>query len=351
MAARKKPYDFRYVGDEPTVTENSTPYDYIKVFNWANYNFDPKDIQHYVHEYVSNKYTKKQQKLIKQTMFPLAICMIARMINLGQPVQKLYTDKLLMVISTALSNNINVAVDESPKKTNIVDIQQHMQNAATKLIEVIDIAIDQREYKFDTYKFLIESQTNQRIVTFVKKYFENELQFLNEEDALELHSTMNSKQFQKLKALYESIVNDCAVFISNKKNTKRRIPKQKKNTIDKQLSKVKYLKNFPDLNLTSVNPSLVIGSKTLWVYNTKTACVTVFHAADGDGLQIKGTTITNFDEKTSISKKVRKPSEQISQYVTGSKSIVMKLVNLLKTKPKVVKGRLNNDVVLLRVVK
>jgi hypothetical protein len=69
------------------------------------------------------------------------------------------------------------------------------------------------------------------------------------------------------------------------------------------------------------------------------------------GLSIKGSTLTGFDEKTSIIKKLRKPTEQLNKLMQGGKIVLRKFMDEIKCKPKEATGRINNEVVLLRVIK
>jgi hypothetical protein len=66
---------------------------------------------------------------------------------------------------------------------------------------------------------------------------------------------------------------------------------------------------------------------------------------------LKGTTLTGFYEKTSVTKKLRKPEQTLTILQAGSKVVLRKLMDKIKCKPKAANGRLNTEVILLRAIK
>ena len=95
----------------------------------------------------------------------------------------------------------------------------------------------------------------------------------------------------------------------------------------------------------------IVGAQQVWFFNAKTRNLTVINAMSHAGLSIKGTTIIGFDEKTSVTKKLRKPEQTLEILKAGSKIVLRKLMDNIKCKPVVAKGRLNTDTVILRAVK
>jgi hypothetical protein len=69
------------------------------------------------------------------------------------------------------------------------------------------------------------------------------------------------------------------------------------------------------------------------------------------GLSVKGSSIVGYDEKTSIVKKLRKPTEQLNKLMQGGKIVLRKFMEDIKCKSKEATGRINNEVVLLRIIK
>jgi hypothetical protein len=69
------------------------------------------------------------------------------------------------------------------------------------------------------------------------------------------------------------------------------------------------------------------------------------------GIGVKGSTLTGFDEKTSIVKKLRKPNEQLKKLLEGGKIVLRKFMSEIKCKEKEANGRINKDTILVRIVK
>ncbi len=128
---------------------------------------------------------------------------------------------------------------------------------------------------------------------------------------------------------------------SKNKNVKRLHP-------SKMVEKFNYLAEYADLKITSISPEKIIGSQILWVFNTKTRFLGCFFAKDENGLQVKGSTILNFDEDKSIAKKVRKPEDIIPRLLNSGKVEQRKLLPEIRAKDKKLKGRVNWDCVLLK---
>ena len=69
------------------------------------------------------------------------------------------------------------------------------------------------------------------------------------------------------------------------------------------------------------------------------------------GLSVKGSTLVGYDEKTSQIKTLRKPDEQLKKLQEGGKIVLRKFMDEIKCKPKTATGRINNETVLVRIIK
>ena len=72
---------------------------------------------------------------------------------------------------------------------------------------------------------------------------------------------------------------------------------------------------------------------------------------DRDGLSVRGSTITGFDEATSITKKVRNPRQLLPAVLNLGKVPLRQVMGNLKTTEQKANGRINADTILLRVLK
>jgi hypothetical protein len=111
------------------------------------------------------------------------------------------------------------------------------------------------------------------------------------------------------------------------------------------------LPEFKELNLTSVKTIDIIGCMALWVYNTKTRKLGVYHAEDAGGLSVKGSSILNFVESKSIQKKLRKPETMLPEVLNGGKVFLRNVMDSIRAVDSKLTGRINKDTILLKVVK
>ena len=100
-----------------------------------------------------------------------------------------------------------------------------------------------------------------------------------------------------------------------------------------------------------MKPTDIIGVMQLWVYNTKTRKLGVYHAEDAGGLTVKGSSILNFAESKSVQKKLRKPEVTLPDVLTGGKVFLRNVIDTIKAVESNLNGRINADTILLRIVK
>ena len=75
----------------------------------------------------------------------------------------------------------------------------------------------------------------------------------------------------------------------------------------------------------------------------------VYNAENAKGLTFKGTTFQNYDTKTSIGKRLRKPEVTIPELMEAGKVKIKKILPDLSTKELQLTGRMNSDILILRV--
>jgi hypothetical protein len=169
-----------------------------------------------------------------------------------------------------------------------------------------------------------------------------------DEQLVEGYSNFKKPELKRYKDFLDSIVvatNNLSV--TNKPVRKKRKVKEKPASV--LVSKVKYMKDFAELGLTSVPPEKMIGALQVWTFNTKTRTLSVYNAYNAKGLSVKGTTLQNFEESTSISKRLRKPEVTLKDVLGGGKIILRKLMGDLSTKESPATGRINEDTIIVRV--
>jgi len=146
------------------------------------------------------------------------------------------------------------------------------------------------------------------------------------------------------------------VIDSAKATRKPRKPKVKSSS--KLVEKLKFCKTDDKFKLASVPAEQIVGANELWVFNTKTRKIGKYVAKDpdpqkmqrpGSGLQVKGTTIIGFHEEESIQKTLRKPDDQLKDFKNAGKVALRKFMDDIKTTDTKLNGRINAEIILLKV--
>lgn len=156
-------------------------------------------------------------------------------------------------------------------------------------------------------------------------------------------------------AFIKNIIDDCQKFMNASTAAKVRAPRQprakKKVPVEKLVAKVKYQKESAEYKLTSVDPANLIGATEVYLFNTKYRHLIQLVAASVDGFSIKGTTITNIREEQCVRKTLRKPEDILTEIGKTTKARVSKVFSDIATKAAPANGRLNEEMIILKVYK
>ena len=245
-------------------------------------------------------------------------------------------------------------------------IQDRIREQAGQQSEELDIAIDAwitDPETFDPKAFKIVSLLRGKGVKaaqarYIKTYFRPghaellELASGNADEQLrEAYSKNSRKNVKKLIDFYESIMTACDQITAEAKVLKKVRPKKVKPAED-LVKKVKFKLTDDKLGITSVPPAQLVGAQGAVVYNTKTRKIGYYIPLNSSGLMVKGTSLTNFTEK-SIQKTLRKPDVQIKEFKEQNtqKRFETWFTKSIKTTETMLNGRLNEDVMIIKVYK
>jgi len=194
--------------------------------------------------------------------------------------------------------------------------------------------------------------TNNKIGKEAQEYIKTRLIPMRDEllsdhaDLKEGYSHLSKKEKNAFIDLLDGIVKTETAEV--KKQRKAR--KSKAKSPEKQVKRLQFQEKFADLGLQSIDPVLVIGATSLWVYNTKYRILTNYVSQTDAGFGVKGTTLTNVSDE-SKGKKVRKPETTVKEALIAAKVPLRKLLENLTTSYVSPNGRINKETILLRVVK
>ena len=167
------------------------------------------------------------------------------------------------------------------------------------------------------------------------------------EQAVEGYSHLKRSELNRRIKECQSMLADLDRIKAARKAT-RKVKLPKVVSIDKQVARMNYQKEDSEFKIVSINPIQIVGKVRLFVFNTKYKELCYYQTDDLKGFQISGSTIKNYNKKTSIKIKLRKPMEFIPVVLNKTPNQIQKELDGLSTKGKEANGRINKDTILLR---
>jgi len=345
-------------GGEPELNPANYNSSFLGLLNYYNYNNDDKDKKKWLISHVAKTNKKLATQLLKidEKHFRYA-GILARIADRGGQLEEKHQlfleNKITELTNFKPKKEVKV---ETPVVTNVISIQDRMDEKAHELAGEIEGAIDDFvlggcKSDFSAKNYLLAQQVAAPIAKRIGELFVPLADELREtiagddEQLVEGYSNFTKRELKKFLEFVDNIVADCNQMVQTAKAN--RAPRKRKEVpASKQVAKMKYLKEFAELNLKSVNPTSIIGSTEVWYYNTKYKHVGVYKGENGGTLSVKGTTIIGFDIKESKRMTLRKPEEFFKGLSLGKRAL-NSAIKTLKTKPAVPNGRFNEDCILL----
>lgn len=356
--------------NEPLYVNYEMP-DYLsqlgKAFNWYNQEQEKKDAVKYLREYIKSSLTAEDVKRydrIPDSEVTMTYGWVARMLYNGCKVGTKELQKLDDYVKELLSRVVVEKVVEVKETVPKPSVQEYMLEKVSEYLGELEGVLDDFNhykkdndlFKFDLYKDLQARSIPKPYCTHIETWIRRKAQeFITvyestDPEIKEAYSNFTKPQLTRLIKLFSQWIEDVERYGEYKKaNRKPRVKKQKPPGV--QVAKLKYLREFTELNLKSVNPSEIVGSSQVWVYNTKYKKLAVYRTESVTGIQVKGTTLQNYDPDMCEQKSLRKPAEVIKKVLTAGKVQLRRIIPELSTKETPVNGRINEECILLRVIK
>ena len=364
MKTRGKFADEKYMGAEPTVTALSDEMDLARAYNWFNYFYTSDDAKAFTISYL--KSINYDREIIRK----LASVKCHELHNIGWNCRLLSTGSTLpdglwnnieariKQLSTNVVETVETAEDQPQK--NLVTIQDRIKDRASELIgeleEETDVFFTEGVIQFDIKKWSLEKGIKPQVAKRITEHFRPQYEEITEAlqgkdpDLVEAYSRWR-KPVLKVMAIFLKKIIDHLDETAEAHIATRKPRKKKVKPPHVLVAKMKYRPDWADLNITSIDPKGIIGATQLWVINSKTRNLSVYHSVDPNGLSVRGSTITGYDEVSSITKKVRKPREVLPQVLNEGKVGLRGIMKTLTTAETKANGRINQDTILLRVLK
>ena len=346
-----------YYGKEPVVVGKISDLELSKCLTWYNYTQDVERGHRWLIDWLDRDGQSKSsircvKRLNPKRVTPTLFWMAKMLLNgtqFDKDTKKRFdlNVKEMINLGNKLKDPEESAVKEKP---NIQErIKEKGHNVVGDLEEAYDNFVMNGE-KFSLYDYLQKNTISPQILGMIREYYGRVLDDLTDTNK-EVKASFGRERLKQVRLL-EEWFSDMDRYGSNRKATKVRKPRKKKEKLAVDVVKrIKYQKEFKPLKLVSIQPTDIVGTQQLWVYNTKYKQLTVFNAANSSGLSVKGTTIIGFAKEDSQTKRLRKPEEQIAKLLIGGKIILRKFMTEIKTKGRVPNGRINENCILLRSMK
>ena len=342
----------KYMGDEPEFLGAMTEGEMAIAYNWYNTMADKSDIKEYTETWLKNqnRLTElKKFRAVPDEWVNHTCGAIARLINRGYDVpatsKKFLEEKIAYILTKA-----KVQTNNSIPKASVQDRMRERQN---DIIGDIEELIDNGE-TFSLYEWLkakeIPAVYCPSIVSHYSPCLGELIEALEGKDPQlkEAYGHMTKKQLRERIDFFNKLIEDAERYGNVTKKT-RAPRKPRAISVEKKLKNLKYQKEDNTFKIASINPEKLIGCQELWTFNTKNKVLTVFRAIDRGGLQVKGTSIINYDEATSISKRTgRKPEEYVKKVQEAGKVTLRKLMDELKGDIPLA-YRINENTILLKI--
>jgi hypothetical protein len=314
------------------------------------------------------EFKKTKDNRCSGTMGGIAACLLRGMpevhagFNEGRDTAKWLETAINRVIAEGKDDTEDEEVVEKKETIPVVSIQERVRETSLAMTEEIEDAIESFSMDpeaFDPKAFKLMNllrgkQAKAAHARIIKDFYQRqhdeyvELQEGKCEQLKEAYAHFSKAQIKKILAFYHEILSACDMLMQEAKVNRK--PRAKKAvSADKLVAKLKYLKQDDKLKLVSINPADIIGSKELWVFNTKSRKLGKYVAGEFSELGVKGTSITGYDEFKSVQKTLRKPEEQLKEFKAAGKVALRKFLEDIKAVDIKLNGRINEEVILLKL--
>ena len=344
---------------EPVATKINCEVDSYRInlvtaLNWFNAERDKKDAKKYIEDFA----TKHGISLgsVNESEVTLTMGWLARLSVKGAVLSQEHHQRLVSYISNLKPPKRAVAMTTAPR----ISIQESTQNKIKEYLGelegVFDTLAKDPRINFSLLDDLKKHQLPQSAGPEIQTWSKSKLRELidayegKDKDLAEGYSNFKKKDLMLFIKKLGSFIEEAEKYSSFKKANRK--PRQKKvKPAGQQVKDIKYKVKDEELKISSVLPSEMVGSSQVWVFNAKTRKLSVYKTDSAMGIQVKGTTLQNYDPDMSCQKTLRKPEQQLKELLAAGKVQLRKFMDNVKAVASVPNGRINADTLIVRVVK
>ena len=241
-----------------------------------------------------------------------------------------------------------------------VSIQESIQNKVTSYLGELDAVVDSlvtgevSEFNLlaDLKARHLPQQCGPAIEEWTKGQLREFIEVYQTKDAQvkEGYSNIDRKVLKNLIKVLGSFIEAVEKYYYFKKANRK--PREKKaRPPSVQVKGLKYKNKDDELGIESVSATEIVGAMQVWCFNTKTRKLTLYKTDSASGIQVKGTSLQNYDPDMSLQKTLRKPAEQLQQLLSAGKIQLRKYMDTIKAAAQKPSGRINADTLIVKAVK
>lgn len=365
--------DEKYIGDEPVwdaeralkMSDFDFDHHLRASFRYYNYFHTVKTLRKYLSHFAkeSGKYTAAEISKFNRSpdaVITFQACSLAKAHERGMPYKERHLEYMHGIIRDAIKS---AAADEPIVANTAVvapkpSIQDRLAEKTAEQMGELEGHFDEvlvGNSKFNHYEFLVANNVPQSQLSKYEERcikvgaeIEEAQQGLNEQ-LTEGYSHYKAADFKRILGWLQGLMGAIEQYRNVKKATKK-VRVKRAVSKEKVVAKLKYAKECKVNKVVSINPADIVGAQELWVYNTKTRKLGKYVADALQGpLGVKGTTITGYDTAKSVCKTLRKPEEKLKEFAKAGKVQLRKFLEDIKATETNLNGRINADMVLLKV--
>ena len=336
--------------------------------NWYNYTQDKKVAKKWIAEWLElnkQKSLAKDFTKIKDAWTPITCGWYSRMALIGLELTEHEQDFIVKRCQEAIANHQRAndedeeQAKDKPARPNIQEIMiGKAHEAAGEIDEVWDKYLEGDIKASEKPKGIQQILANYNIlaqhVSLVKDHWIRQQDELKDAVA-DIDADLSEGYGCYTKTQQKNMINYCAAIIAEldayhqSKKAKVGTRKKKPQPPEKIVRKLKHLRTYPEFKLETVEPTKILKSSELWVYNVKNRKLQYYVADDyAKVFMVKGTSILGFDTNKSTQKTLRKPEEFLKQLRMAGNPDSRKLFDDLKTTATSVNGRFNENLIIIK---
>jgi hypothetical protein len=357
--------DTKYTGPEPQwklqPTENRNEH-IISAFTWYNYHYSNKEAKEFVISYLDRHDRKEESRKIKtlsDSQINLQMGWLARMSLVGLELDANEQHHINKCVNELMAT-VQVKQEEKPDvpRVNIQDrLREKAVECAGELEGMYDeyiLAVNPKLADFKPLSTIRGMNIQPQYVNYIRDIWTDKQTEITaaldgtDEQLAEAYSCYNRNQLKSMLKFVEQVVADCGSYTQLKK-VERKPRAKKKQAPEFVARKIKYLREFPELKLTSESPAKLVDCSEAYVYDTKKRKLQHYVAdAHAVTFTVKNNSLIGFDSTNSVQKTLRKPEVQLKELLANGKPGARKYFKDIRATEIKLNGRFNENLVILK---